>query len=150
MQDCIICNHDGRIEIETAIRSGRGLNEISELFGLDPGDIWVHSRHEFSEEDEKPLASPNRRIFQQTRGLTSRSVPETFQSGNLRANLTGAQRVQAQIAQAKVLDRDLEAKADKPEAFTQHPMWQDIKTRIFRSLEAYPEAYRALLEALDV
>jgi hypothetical protein len=150
MKDCIICNHDGRRDIEAAIRSGRGLNEISELFGLDPGEIWGHSRHEFCDEDEKPLAGPNRRIFQQTRDLTSKSVPETFQAGNVRTNLTGAQRVQAQIAQAKVLDKDIEAKADKPEAFTQHPMWQDIKARILRALEAYPEAYRALLEALDV
>lgn len=150
MQDCSICNHDRRRDIEHAIRSGRGLNEVSELFGLGSDEIWAHSRHEFCGEDEKPLTSTNRRIFQQTRGLTSKSVPETFQAGNVRANYSGAQRVASQIAQAAKLDKELEAKEDKPETFTQHPMWQDIKTRIFRSLEAHPEAYRALLEALDV
>ncbi len=121
MQDCEISNHDRRQE----------------------------DAHVPPPDDLAPLADQNRGIFHSIRNTALAAAGSAAQRGDARSGSAAIQRAQALIAMAPALDRERAAKAEEPEAFTQHPVWLDLKGRILRTLEAYPDAYRALVEALD-
>lgn len=150
MQGCRICNHDRRREIEQAVHARVEVAEICHLFGVAAGEVWHHFTHGDPADEDAPLADQNRTFFQRISGAVSAVAQQAGQAGSTRSSLAASQRTESLIALAQKVDKEQAARAYEPEAFTQHPVWLDLKARILRALEAYPDAYRALLEALDV
>lgn len=150
MQGCRICNHDRRREIEQAVYARVDVAEICHLFEVAAGEVWHHITHGDPAAEEAPLADRNRTFFQHISDAVSAAEEEAGQGGSTRSRLAAVQRTESLIALAHKVDKEQAARAYEPEAFTQHPLWLDLKARILRALEAYPDAYRALLEALDV
>jgi hypothetical protein len=75
----------------------------------------------------------------------------SVECGDYRTALTALERQAAERSRRAKAEaaREKEQWSDAA-SFTKHPLWLDIKSRILAALEPYPEAYKALLGALDV
>ena len=163
MVDCLVCIHPQKAAIEGLLEAGLSSWEAAPFAGLMPRDLSEHDRHverdrrrdqelEIQRDENTPfqLSVGTNKLFYTIRWDTHQALLHAQKSGDSRTAQACVRQLQSLIALAAKLDSQSNPEADAEEEFLQNPKWTDFKMRLLRSLEMYPEAYRAVLESLDV
>lgn len=163
MVDCLVCGHPQKAAIEGLLESGVPNWEAAPLAGLMPRDLAEHDRHvardrrraqelEIQRDQNAPaqLSAGSNKLFHMIRSDTHQVFQQASKSGDARTAQACLRQLQSLLSLAAKLDSQVHPEADAEEEFLQNPKWTDFKMRLLRSLEMYPEAYRAVLESLDV
>lgn len=153
-RNCGICSHEQREEINASLLSGTSLREISERFGNF--SIAALHRHKQKHLPQKMVKAAE--------------AAEVVEAGTLLDRLKALNRETAAIlkeARGRNDDRALRAiaRAEKQlelearllgelnegvrVSLTTSPDWLATRSAILRAIDPYPEARRAVLEALD-
>lgn len=163
MVDCLVCGHPQKAAIESLLESGLSNWEAAPLAGLMPRDLAEHHRHEerdlhraqeleIQRDQNAPvqLSVGSNKVFYMMRWDTYQGYQQAQKSGDARMSHACLRQMQSLISLAAKLDSQMTPEEDPEVEFLQNPKWTEFKMRLLRSLETYPEAYRAVLESLDV
>lgn len=158
LNECPICRHVERSLIDHAIAEGRPDAYLTNHFAADPASIHWHKENCLAFEDEDGGQSATSGIREvalqgshqaQLRGLRETALKIALEAaGNEKQWRTALAAVNAVsrlvLQEARLRDR----KRPPQPRLADSPEWQQLKTRILTVLERYPEARRALVEAL--
>ncbi|MCC6586468.1 MAG: hypothetical protein IT168_07095 [Bryobacterales bacterium] len=163
MVDCPVCRHPHKATIEGLLESGCSTWEAAPICELMPGELQRHLDHversrrraaeadvQFGADASAQLSLGSNRLFFTIRGHASHNLDQAKKSGDARTVQSSIRQLESLISLAAKLDTQVDAEADAEQQFLQNPKWTEFKMRLLRSLEMYPEAYRAVLESLDV
>jgi len=158
LNECPICRHVERSLIDHAIAEGRPDAYLTNHFAADPASVRWHKENCLAFEDESgghSAASGHGEIaavghHAQLRGLRETALKIALEAaGNEKQWRTALAAVNAVsrlvLQEAKLRDR----KRPPQPRLADSPEWQQLKTRILAVLERYPDARRALIEALQ-
>jgi hypothetical protein len=144
MYSCSICRHPARRLIEMALAEQRPHAEIRGVFVFDTADAGLHGSEHMTEGNRPGIMSTAPDVLREAQWLTLKLTNNAANS-DPRLALAGVHRLESQIALSAKLDQHHDH-SDKSE---ERNAWLQLKLRMFRALENFPEALRALEEALN-
>ncbi len=144
MLSCSICRHPAKRLIEMALAEHRSHAEIRGVFVFDTADAECHYNEHMAQGDRPGIMSTAPDVLREAQWLTLR-LTNNAATSDPRLALAGVHRLESQIALSARLDQH----TDKTDKSADRDAWLQLKLRMFRALENFPEALRALEEALN-
>ncbi len=145
--NCAICGHRDRVEMVAALEAGETVIAVGARFHVGYSSLWAHwQRHEAKRKEA--AAEPPEATLESMARLTDQALrliePWALGAGALRI----MERRERQIQLAARMRQNEKAEAP-PFDLAQCQEWQELKARILLTLERFPDAYQAMLEALE-
>ncbi|MEZ5354569.1 MAG: hypothetical protein R2762_18205 [Bryobacteraceae bacterium] len=131
-----------------ALRAGEPVREVAERFGVGFANLWMHwERHEQREGSEwAAAAQPAEATLDAMAKLTEDALRLLAPWGLSPSALRILERRERQLHLASRLRSSENEPASL--ALAQSREWQELKAKILLTLERFPDAYEAMLEAL--
>lgn len=157
--ECPICRHIERSLIDYAIAEGRPDSYLASHFAADADSVQWHKENCLGVDDgdsagqqqggldaEELRASHQNRLQEMREAAWKIAAKAGDDAGQWRMALSAINAASRLVAQEARL---AERKKAPRQRLAESPEWQRLKARILKALEPYPEARRALMEALQ-
>lgn len=151
---CTLCNHPQRAEIERAITEGVSFRVVSERFRISIASISRHKAHietAIQKAIEAREISMGGSVLDRLRELNQRArtiLEEAQREGARRDALAAIRELRGLLELEAELMGDLGRGTTVNVALVQSPEWQRLRDVLITTLEAFPEAKQAVVEAI--
>lgn len=151
---CTVCAHPDRDRVDEALVSpSQALRNVAQRFGLSPWALWRHLSAHIPEElaqaasarrvaSAEELLSRLEHYLEEAEHFLLEAKARGDSQAGLRAIAEARKTCEVLLEVAGELDRSTQLR------IALMPEWVELRTRILEALEPYPEARKAVMEAL--
>ncbi|MEZ5401975.1 MAG: hypothetical protein R2729_20045 [Bryobacteraceae bacterium] len=143
--NCVICKRRNRAAIEAALEAGEPLVEVAKRFRTGYGDVWGHWRRHVKHiepSDVSPLDAMTHLLDEALALVTPTNL-------SLPALRLMERREKLMLLAERLRREQRKEERETPFDIEALPEWQSLKGTILLTLERFPDAYQAMVEALE-
>ena len=151
---CTICSHRELLDVNKALLSSDSFRTIADLYGLSETSLKRHAANHLPATltkakviEEVTKADTLLEEIQTLKARTYSVMEKAEQAENLSVALAAIREIRGSIE--LLLKVAGELKDVNTTIIVNNPQWVELRTTILQVLEIYPEAHKALMEALD-